>query len=51
MGPERSAPVRMDLVRILEMLGTHITAPLCQTVFATVRTTERWRGSTVEGLV
>lgn len=51
MGVERSAPVRIDLVRVLELLRTHITATLCQTVFATVRTTERQRRWTLEALV
>ena len=43
MGPTRSAPVRIDLVRVLELLRTHITAALCQTVFHAVRITERQR--------
>lgn len=51
MGPARLAPVRIDLVRVLELLRTHITAALCQTVFATVRTTERQRLWTLEALV
>ncbi len=51
MAPPRSAPVRIDLVRVLELLRTHITATLCQTVFATVRTTERQRCWTLEVLV
>jgi hypothetical protein len=45
------APVRIDLVRVLELLRTHITAALCQVVFATVRTTERQRLWTLEALV
>jgi hypothetical protein len=51
MGSPRSAPVRIDLVRVLELLRTHITAALCQTVFQTVRTTERQRRWTLEALV
>jgi hypothetical protein len=51
MDPARSAPVSVDLVRVLELLRTHITAALCQTVFATVRTTERQRRWTLEALV
>ncbi len=51
MAPPRSAPVRIDLVRVLELLRTHITAALCHTVFATVRTTERQRRWTLEALV
>lgn len=51
MGSPRSAPVRINLVRVLELLRTHITAALCQTVFQTVRTTERQRRWTLEALV
>ena len=51
MGHSRSAPVSVDLVRVLELLRTHITAALCQTVFATVRVTERQRCWTLQALV
>lgn len=51
MGVSRSAPVSVDLVRVLELLRTHITAALCQTVFRTVRTTERQRRWTLQALV
>lgn len=51
MGDTRSAPVRIDLVRVLDLLRTHITATLCQTVFHTVRTTERQRCWSLEALV
>jgi len=51
MGRPRSAPVSVDLVRVLELLRTHITAALCQTVFATVRITERQRCWTLQALV
>jgi hypothetical protein len=51
MGVSRSAPVSVDLVRVLELLRTHITAALCQTVFATVRVTERQRRWTLQALV
>jgi len=51
MGPSRSAPVSVDLVRVLELLRTHITAALCQTVFATVRIAERQRRWTLQALV
>jgi len=51
MGPSRSAPVSVDLVRALELLRTHITAALCQTVFATIRITERQRRWTLQALV
>jgi hypothetical protein len=43
--------VSVDLVRVLELLRTHITAALCQTVFRTVRTTERQRCWTLQALV
>jgi hypothetical protein len=43
MAPRRSAPVQVDLGRVLELLRTHITAALCRTVFASVRITERQR--------
>lgn len=51
MGPPRSASVSVDLVRVLELLRTHITAALCQTVFQTIRTTERQRRWTLQALV
>ena len=51
MGSSRSAPVSVDLVRVLELLRTHITAALCQTIFATVRVTERQRRWTLQTLV
>ncbi len=51
MGVPRSASVSVDLVRVLELLRTHITAALCQTVFATTRITERQREWTLEALV
>jgi hypothetical protein len=43
--------VSVDLVRVLELLRTHITAALCQTVFHTVRITERQRCWTLQALV
>jgi len=51
MARPRRAPVRIDLTRPLELLHTHITASLCQTVFATVRRTERQRRWTLELLI
>jgi hypothetical protein len=51
MGISRSAPVSVDLVRVLELLRTHITAALCQSVFATIRITERQRRWTLQALV
>jgi IS4 transposase len=51
MGQPRSAPVSVDLVRVLELLRTHITAALCQTVFTAVRMTERQRRWTLHALV
>ena len=43
--------VRIPLTRPLELLQTHISATICQTVFATVRTRERQRAWTLELLV
>ncbi len=51
MAPHRSAPVELDLGRVLELLRTHITAALCRTVFATLRITERQRRWTLQALV
>lgn len=51
MGISRSASVSVDLVRVLELLRTHITAALCETVFQSVRTTERQRRWTLQALV
>lgn len=51
MGVPRSASVSVDLARVLELLRTHITAALCQTVFATLRITERQRCWTLQALV
>ena len=51
MGQARPAPVPVDLVRVLELLRTHMTAALCQTVFAAVRITERQRHWTLHTLV
>jgi hypothetical protein len=51
MGVSRSASVSVDLVRVLELLRTHITAALCQTVFATIRVSERQRRWTLQALV
>lgn len=51
MGRPRSAPVSVDLVRVLELLRTHITAALCQAVFATTRIRERQRRWTLQALV
>jgi len=51
MGVSRSAPVSVDLVRVLELLRTHITAALCRAVFATIRVTERQRRWTLQALV
>lgn len=39
----RRAPAapRVDLIRVMDLLQTHITTALCQAVFRRVRTTER----------
>ncbi|HYM91921.1 MAG TPA: IS4 family transposase [bacterium] len=51
MAPRGASAVRINLAHTLELLHTHITAALCQTVFATVRTTERQRAWTLDALV
>jgi hypothetical protein len=51
MGSPRSASVSVDLVRVLELLRSHITAALCQTVFQSVRISERQRRWTLQALV
>jgi|GEM_PF-1578265 len=51
MGQPRSAPVSVDLVRVLERLRPHITVAVCQTAFATTRSRERERRWTLEALV
>jgi hypothetical protein len=51
MAPRGKVPVRLTLTRTLELLQTHITAALCQTVFATVRAAERQRLWTLQALV
>lgn len=43
--------MQIDLGRVLELLWTHITGALCQTVFAKVRITERQRRWTLQALV
>lgn len=42
---------RIDLIRVLDLLQTHITGALCRTVFRRVRLTERQRVWTLEALV
>ena len=51
MGTAKAGVVRVDLARVLALLQAHITEALCQTVFATVRRTERQRVWTLEALV
>ena len=51
MARARRAPVRIDLLRPLELLQTHITPALCQATFGTVRITERQRRWTLEAVV
>ena len=50
MNQPRSVQVSVDLVRVLKLWCTHFTAVLCQTVFATVRSTERQRFWTLRAL-
>lgn len=51
MGAAKPGVVQVNLTRVLELLHTHITEALCQTVFETVRRTERQRVWTLEALV
>ena len=46
-----AAAARIDLIRVMDLLQTHITSALCQTVFRRVRTTERQRAWTLQALV
>jgi len=46
-----AAAARVDLIRVMDLLQTHITSALCQTVFRRVRTTERQRAWTLQALV
>ena len=46
-----TAEKRVDLIRVMDLLQTHITSALCQTVFRRVRTTERQRVWTLDALV
>jgi hypothetical protein len=41
----------VDLIRVMNLLQTHITSALCQTVFRRVRTTERQSAWTPQALV
>lgn len=43
--------VRINLVRVMDLLQEHITSALCQAVFRRVRTTERQRKWTLHALV
>lgn len=51
MAPSRSAPGEINLSPTLTLLRTEITDTLCQSVFHTVRTTERQRQWTLLALV
>ncbi len=48
--PATAAP-RVDLIRVMDLLQTHITSALCRTVFRRVRVRERQRVWTLEALV
>jgi hypothetical protein len=45
------AATRVNLIRVMDLLQTHITSALCQTVFRRVRRTERQRAWTLQALV
>jgi Transposase DDE domain len=49
--PPGAAAARVDLIRVMDLLQTHITSALCQTVFRRIRTTERQRAWTLQALV
>src|SRR5713226_4933355 len=46
-----AAATRVNLIRVMDLLQTHITSALCQTVFRRVRRTERQRAWTLQALV
>lgn len=46
-----AAAERIDLIRVMDLLQTHITGALCQAVFRRIRRTERQRVWTLEALV
>ena len=46
-----AAATRVNLIRVMDLLQTHITSALCQTVFRGVRRTERQRAWTLQALV
>jgi hypothetical protein len=48
---QASGEKRIDLIRVMDLLQTHITSALCQAAFGRVRTTERQRVWTLEALV
>jgi Transposase DDE domain len=48
--PATAAP-RVDVIRVMDLLQTHITSALCRTVFRRVRIAERQRVWTLEALV
>ena len=51
MARRPAAEKRIDLIRVMDLLQTHITSALCQTVFRRVRITERQRVWTLDALV
>lgn len=51
MASRRAPPPRLDLIRVMDLLQTHITRALCHAVFRRVRITERQRVWTLEALV
>ncbi len=46
-----AAEVRIDLIRVMDLLQEHITPALCQAAFGRVRTSERQRVWTLDALV
>src|ERR1700746_336213 len=49
--PPGAAAARVDLIRVMDLLQTHITSALCQTVFRRIRPTEGQRAWTLQALV
>lgn len=49
--PPAGAGVRIDLIRVMDLLQEHISSALCRAVFRRVRITERQRKWTLEALV
>jgi len=49
--PPAAGEVRINLIRVMDLLQEHLTSALCRTVFRRVRITERQRKWTLDALV